>query len=134
MTTFLNEPGSDLPAYGLSSGAIAGDMVFAAAMALDGATMRRDAAAVTIADETRICLGQLEQLLGEAGCGLGDIVKINCYLADDSYRTEFWATYDDVFADIDSAAVRLTQVVGIACGCRVELDAVAVRKDATVKA
>lgn len=132
MTTFLDD--TDLSAYGLSSGAIAGDLVFAAAMALDGDTMGRQAEAVTIEDETRICLQQLVDLLGKAGCGLEDIVKINCYLADDSYRTEFWATYDDVFADIDSAAVRLTQVVGIACGCRVELDAVAVRKDATVKA
>jgi 2-iminobutanoate/2-iminopropanoate deaminase len=131
---FINEEGSDLSAYGLSSAAVAGDLVFAAAMALDGETMQRQAAAESIEDETRICLRQLEELLGLAGCELDDIVKINCYLADDSYRTEFWKTYDEIFADIDTAAVRLTQVVGIACGCRVELDAVAVLREASAKA
>ncbi|MFT4085423.1 MAG: RidA family protein [Nocardioides sp.] len=128
MTTFLNEPGSEIAAYGLSSGAIAGDLVFAAAMALDGETMRRQAEAASVEDETRICIDQLKELFGQAGCGLEDIVKINCYLSDDSYRAEFWKTYDEVFADVDSHEVRLTQVVGIACGCRVELDAIAVRR------
>lgn len=126
MTTFLND--TDLSAYGLSSGAIAGELVFAAAMALDGETMLRQAEAVTIEDETRICLQQLSDLLGKAGCGLEDIVKVNCYLSQDAFRTEFWQTYDAVFADVETATVRLTQVVGIACECRVELDAVAVRR------
>ncbi|MFA3878008.1 RidA family protein [Streptomyces sp. MMCC 100] len=126
MNRFINEAGSDPSKYGLSSGAVAGNMVFAAAMALDGQTMRRDAAAVTVADETRICLEQLEGVLKEAGCGLKDIVKINCYLTRDEDRAEFWQTYDQIFAAIDTQAVRITQVVGIACGCRVELDAVAV--------
>ncbi|WP_425839935.1 RidA family protein [Streptomyces fractus] len=125
MNRFLNGEGSDLAEYGLSSGVVAGNVVFAAAMALDGATMQRQSTAATIADETRICLEQLDGILKEAGCGLQDIVKINCYLSDDAYRTEFWQTYDDFFADIGSEAVRLTQVAGVACGCRVELDAVA---------
>ncbi|MFF1690217.1 MULTISPECIES: RidA family protein [unclassified Streptomyces] len=126
MNRFINEAGSDLSKYGLSSGAVAGNMVFAAAMALDGETMQRQAAAATIADETRICLEQLDGILKQAGCGLKDIVKINCYLSEDAYRAEFWQTYDEIFATIESQAVRLTQVVGIACGCRVELDAIAV--------
>jgi 2-iminobutanoate/2-iminopropanoate deaminase len=133
MNTFLNSPVSDLASCGISAGAIAGDLVFAAAVALDGETMLRRVAAVTIEDETRICLDQLEQLLGQAGCDLADIVKINCYLSADSYRTEFWATYDEVFAEISTSAVRLTQVAGIVGECRVELDAIAVRRDASAK-
>lgn len=128
--TFLNEPGADPAACAISSGAVAGDLVFAAARALDSETMQRERAATSIADETKICLERLARVLGQAGCGLEDIVKINCYLSDDSYRSEFWKTYDEAFADISTQAVRLTQVVGIACGCRVELDAVAVRRDA----
>ncbi len=93
--------------------------------------MRRERTAISIAEEPTVCLERLAQILGQAGCGLEDIVKINCYLSADSYRSEFWKTYDTAFADIDTRAVRLTQVVGIARGRRVELDAVAVRRDPT---
>ncbi|MBV6761647.1 RidA family protein [Rhodococcus opacus] len=126
MSRFINGEGSDLAQYGLSTGAVAGGLVFAAAMALDSTTMSRDDAAASIADETRICLELLENALKEGGCTLGDIVKINCYLSEDSYRSEFWQTYDEIFAPIGNHAVRITQVVGVACGCRVELDAIAV--------
>ncbi len=125
MTRFLNGEGADPSQFGLSGGAVAGGLVFAAGMALDFETMTRDAAAVTIADETRMVLKDLEETLGRAGAGLGDIVKMNCYLSDDDFRTEFWQTYDEVFAELP-AHVRITQVVGIALGCRVELDAIAV--------
>lgn len=123
---FITEDPALAAKYGLSSAAKAGGLIFAAAMALDGETMQRDARAVTIADETRMCLDDLAGALGKAGAGLGDIVKINCYLAEDEYRAEFWSTYDEIFEAYPQAHVRITQVVGIACGCRVELDAVAV--------
>jgi 2-iminobutanoate/2-iminopropanoate deaminase len=126
MSRFINPEGSNLADYGLSSGAVAGGLVFAAAMALDGETMLRHSSVVTIADETKMCLEDLAQTLSMAGCGLEDLIKVNCYLSDDSYRAEFWKTYDEVFSTVDSQAVRITQVVGIACECRVELDAVAV--------
>lgn len=123
----INLEGSDLQQYGLSGGAVAGDLVFAGAMALDGRTMQRSADAGTIAEETLICVKDLEETLKLGGASLKDLVKVNCYLSEDEYRTEFWATWDARFADIDCRPVRLTQVVGIACGCRVELDAVAVK-------
>ncbi len=129
MTRFIYDEGSDPSKFGLASGAVAGGLVFAAAMALDGETMTRDAAAATIEDETRICLEQLDEVLKKGGASLGSIVKINCYLSDDSYRTEFWKTYDEIFQAYPQKHVRITQVVGIALGCRVELDAIAVAAD-----
>ncbi|MGW5151681.1 RidA family protein [Rhodococcus koreensis] len=126
MNRFINREGSELARYGLSGGAVAGGLVFAAATARDPDTMVRDAAAVSISDETRICLERLEATLKREGCSLADVVKINCYLSEDSYRSEFWRTYDEVFVTNEEPAVRITQIVGIACECRVELDAVAV--------
>jgi 2-iminobutanoate/2-iminopropanoate deaminase len=127
----INFEGSSLHEYGLSGGAVAGDLVFAGAMALDPETMQRSAAAATIAEETLICIKDLEQTLELGGASLQDLVKVNCYLSQDEYRTEFWAAWDAHFADIDCRPVRLTQVVGIACGCRVELDGIAVRPNAS---
>ncbi|WP_449281523.1 RidA family protein [Leucobacter sp.] len=131
MTRFITEDPALAAEYGLSSAAVAGGLVFAASMALDGETMQREARAVTIEDETRLCLQYLDEVLKTAGTtGLGSIVKINCYLADDADRAEFWRTYDEVFQAHSQKHVRITQVVGIACGCRVELDAVAVAPEA----
>jgi 2-iminobutanoate/2-iminopropanoate deaminase len=129
-TRHINPEGSDLQQYGLSAGAVAGELVFAGAMALDGETMQRSADAATIAEETLICIKDLEDTLRLGGASLADLVKVNCYLSEDEYRTEFWATWDAHFADIDCRPIRLTQVVGIACGCRVELDGIAVRPSA----
>jgi 2-iminobutanoate/2-iminopropanoate deaminase len=129
MPTFINFEDTDLARFGLSAGAIAGNLVFAAAMALDLDKLERSAEAETIADETRICIRELERILAEAGCTLDDLVKVNCYLSEDEYRAEFWATYDAIFEPVKSSAVRLTQVAGLAGGCRVELDAVAVRPE-----
>ena len=125
MATFFNT--EELSRYGLSGGAIAGNLVFTGAMALDLETLKRVPEAATIADETRICLEQLESGLAEAGCRLEDLVKVNCYLSEDEYRTEFWATYDAICRPRGIKAVRLTQVAGVAGDCRVELDAIAVR-------
>jgi 2-iminobutanoate/2-iminopropanoate deaminase len=122
MTTFL-----DSTQPGRSAAVVVGELVFADASALDPDTYRRVPEARSIADETRICLRELERTLAEAGCTLKDLLKVNCYLTEDEYRTEFWATYDEIFASVRSQAVRLTQVAGIAGDCRVELDAVAVR-------
>lgn len=125
MNRFITESPALDAEYGLSSGVVAGGLVFAASMALDGETMQRDARAVTIADETRMCLESLDEALRKGGAGLASIVKINCYLAADEDRAEFWRIYDEIFEAYAHPHVRITQVVGIACGCRVELDAIA---------
>ncbi|MGW4339262.1 RidA family protein [Rhodococcus koreensis] len=75
---------------------------------------------------TRICLERLEATLKQEGCSLAGVVKVNCYLSEDSYRSEFWRTYDEILVTNEDPAVCITQIVGIACECRVELDAIAV--------
>jgi 2-iminobutanoate/2-iminopropanoate deaminase len=128
MAEFLN-PGDDpLARYGLSAGAATADHVFAAGMALDLDTMRRSAGAGTIADETRICLRDVEATLSAAGCTLRDVVKTTCYISDEDHRREFFETYAEVFAPGPFPA-RTTFKVGIASDCRVEIDVVAARPD-----
>ena len=122
MKRFIEHDGHER--YGLTAAAIAGELVFTGTMAMDLETLRRAPDAHTIADETRLCVASIERTLAEAGCGLADLVKVNCYLADDADRAEFWEAYD---ALVPAGAVRLTQVAGIAGDCRVQLEVVAVR-------
>lgn len=122
---YLNPRNDPYPKYGMNPGASAHGMVFAGGMALDLHTLKRVPEAVTIADETRIALKEVEDVLAAAGCTLRDVVKMTCYLSDNAYRQEFWQAYTEVFGDGPYPA-RCTFVAGIASDCRVELDAVAV--------
>ena len=131
MTTFLTTHPTE---SGFASGAVVGDLVYAEADALDVATGRRVPEAGTVAEETRVCLDRLAEVLAEAGCGLADLAKVNCYVATNDDRTAFWATWDEVFADLDVNPVRITQHGGVAGEARVLLDAVARRKDAAAGA
>ena len=85
----------------------------------------RVAGAGTVAEETNIALDRLEATLREAGLGLGDVAKVNCYLSDDAFRDEFWAAFDARFPGVKP--VRLTQVCDLAGEARVLIDAVAAR-------
>lgn len=126
MPQYLNPDDLPYPRYGMTPGVATGELVFAGGMALDLETLRRKDEAKSIADETRIALDEVKGILEAAGCGLRDIVKTTCYLADDAYRQEFWETYTEVFAPGPFPA-RATFVVGIAGDCRVEIEAIAVR-------
>lgn len=126
VTTFLNPAGEQLAAFGLSAGAATRELVFAASMAMDTETLSRVPEATTIAAETRIVLANVARTLGEAGCTLDDVVKATCYLADDSYRAEFWGAWAEVFAP-ETKPTRLTFVAGVAGDCRVQVDVIAVR-------
>ena len=126
MTEYLNPNDLPYPRYGMNLGVATDDFVFAGGMALDLHTLQRLPAAVTIADETRLALKEVGEVLAAAGCTLRDIVKTTCYLSDDSYRREFFETYTEVFAPGPFPA-RATFVVGIAGGCRVEIEAIALR-------
>jgi len=111
MTEFVDEQD------GRSAGVVVDELVFADATGTG---------AGTVADETRECLERLAQTLAEAGCTLADLVKVNSYLADDSYRAEFWEAYNAALAP-GPYPPRLTQVTALGGDSRVMLDAVAVR-------
>jgi 2-iminobutanoate/2-iminopropanoate deaminase len=110
----------------ISQGVATETLVFVAGMALDEHKRTRMAEAVTIADETRICLDAIDRVLQEAGCTIKDVVKTTCYVSDDSYRTEFSKAYAEYW-EAGQYPLRCTFVVGIGGNCRVEIDAVAVR-------
>ena len=110
---------------GSSGAAAAHDYMFAAVNALDITSMKRDPSANTVADETRTCLEKLKAVLAKKGLSLRDLVKVNAYLSQDSYRTEFWDAYKRALEPGPYPA-RCTWVAGLAADCRVQLDAVAV--------
>lgn len=117
----------DLRKNGLSQAVETDDFVFAATMAISYDTpYRRVEEAVTIADETRICLERMEKKLNAGGCSLKDVVKMTCYLADRSYQAEFKEVYKTYWEE-GTAPLRCTFFVGIATDCRMELDAIAVK-------
>ncbi|MBM0126184.1 RidA family protein [Pimelobacter simplex] len=126
MTEYLNPAGLPYPEYGMNPGTATRDWVFAGGMAFDFETMARRADAVTVAAETRLCLEEIDEILHAVGATRRDIVKMTCYLSDDSFRPEFWTAYKEFFGDGPYPS-RVTYSVGIAGGCRVELDAIAVR-------
>ena len=104
--------------------------VFAASMALSFDTpRRRDPAAVTIADEARICFERLEAKLNAAGCGLKDVAKMTCYLSDRAHQPEFVEVYKKYW-EAGSYPVRCTFFVGLALDCRIEIDCIAVKPKA----
>jgi 2-iminobutanoate/2-iminopropanoate deaminase len=84
---------------------------------------------LSVADETRICVEKLEAALGKAGLTLNDLAKCNSFLAEDSYRKDFWGTYNKMLAPGPYPA-RCTFVTGLPSGCRVQIDAVAVNTGA----
>lgn len=124
--THLNPWNLPYPEFGMNPGVATRSFVFAGGMAFDFDTMSRRADADSVATETRMCLEEVQAILTEAGCTIRDVVRMTCYLSDDSYRQEFWKAYTEFFGDGPYPA-RGTFVVGIAGGCRVELDAIAVR-------
>lgn len=130
MTQFINPVDQpDFTKFGLSLGAATEELVFAAGMAADTENGGRLPGTDSVGDETRVCLRMIDAVLREAGCTLADVVKTTCYLSDQSYRQEFMAAYREFFEDGRWPA-RCTFVVGIGGTCRVEIDAIAVRKRA----
>jgi 2-iminobutanoate/2-iminopropanoate deaminase len=125
--TFLNAPDNPGARYGLSSGAAAGDYVFAAGMALDLETLARRHDATTVTDEVNLCWDAIEQTLARGGATLGDVMKVTCWLADESDRTEFLTAYQARYGDGPYPA-RCTLIAGLAGGCRVQIDAVAFKR------
>jgi 2-iminobutanoate/2-iminopropanoate deaminase len=124
VTTFLNSPGNPGEKYGLSSGAAAGDYVFAAGMALDLETLTRRADASTVTDEVNYCWDSIERTLALGDATLKDVMKVTCWLADEADRSEFLSAYKARYGEGPYPA-RCTFVAGLAGGCRVQIDAMA---------
>ena len=52
-----------------------------------------------IEDQTRLCFENIGAILGSAGMGLGDIVRLNAFVIDRSYLAGYMAVRDQYVAD-----------------------------------
>jgi 2-iminobutanoate/2-iminopropanoate deaminase len=99
-----------------SPGLVSGEWVF-----LAGQT----AAGETIEEQTEATLKKVEALLGEAGCGLGDVVSCLVHLGDLSLFQRYNAVYERRFPE--PRPVRTTVGVALLGDALVEITAVARR-------
>ncbi len=80
----------------LSRAVRAGDFIF-----ITGQVPMRDGKPMTdgsIEDQTRACLESLQQILAEAGCDLGDVVKSMVWLKNREDFPGFNAVYSEYFS------------------------------------
>ncbi len=106
--------------YPFSKAIRAGDFVFCS-----GQVPIRDGGFVggPVEEQTRAALDCLQAVLAEAGCTLGDVVKVTAWLTDKNDFAAFNAVYAEYFADDPPArsTVESTLVVDV----KVEIEAVA---------
>ena len=114
--------------HGVSAGSVTDRLVFAAASAIDPATMQRIPEADTIFNETRICFERIEKTLNEAGLNLNDIAKCTCWVSDEAHRMDFIYAYRDLLAPGPYPS-RATFSIGLPGDARVQIDAIAARRD-----
>lgn len=80
----------------------------------------------SLAEEIRAAMSGVQAGLASAGCALTDVVKATCYLAEDSYRGDFWSVWEQWFP-ADAHPVRLTLVAELPHEDRVRLEVMAAR-------
>jgi reactive intermediate/imine deaminase len=105
----------------LSKAIRAGDFVFVTGQVpfQDGQPMTTG----TIEDQTRAVIVQIEEILGEAGCGLADVVKAMVWLRDRADFPGFNQVYGEYFPDDPPA--RSAVVSELLVDVRVEVEVVA---------
>jgi enamine deaminase RidA (YjgF/YER057c/UK114 family) len=76
-------------------------------------------------DQAELCFANIAAILGEAGLGLKDIVRINAYVTDRAHLKPYMAVRDRLFAD-PAPASTLMIVSGFAREAfKVEIEAIA---------
>lgn len=105
----------------LSKAVRAGDMVYVTGQVpfQDGQPMTTG----SIEAQTRVVIAQIEEILGEAGCGLGDVVKAMVWLRDRADFPGFDQVYGECFPDDPPA--RSAVVSELLVDVRVEVEVVA---------
>jgi 2-iminobutanoate/2-iminopropanoate deaminase len=109
-----------------SHGVEAGDLVFCSGQTpIDPATGRLVTGG--IAEQTRQCLENLFAVLGEAGLGSIDVVKVNVYLTDMASFTVMNEVYRQMFEPPHPARTTVG-VAGLPLGASIEIELVALRQ------
>ncbi len=76
-------------------------------------------------DQAELCFRNIAAILGEAGLGLHDIVRINAFVTDRAYLPQYMAVRDRLFSD-PAPASTLMIVTGFARPeFKVEIEAIA---------
>jgi 2-iminobutanoate/2-iminopropanoate deaminase len=117
----LQPEGLAVPAAPYSPVVISGDLVVTAGQVAFDAQGER--VGDDVETQTRQVLDNLRLVLDAAGCGLGDVIKVNAFLADLGDFDAYNAVYREYFHE--PYPVRSTVQAGLAAGLLVEIEAMA---------
>jgi 2-iminobutanoate/2-iminopropanoate deaminase len=76
------------------------------------------------------CFENLKAVLAEGGCDIGDVVKLTVYVADEAHRDAIAKLWLDHFPDAHQRPARHAVVSPLRGGALIQLEALAVAKDA----
>jgi 2-iminobutanoate/2-iminopropanoate deaminase len=117
----LQPEGLAVPAAPYSPVVVSGDLVVTAGQVAFDAQGER--VGDDVETQTRQVLDNLRLVLDAAGCGLGDVIKVNAFLADLGDFDAYNAVYREYFHE--PYPVRSTVQAGLAAGLLVEIEAMA---------
>ncbi|EPR16317.1 hypothetical protein M527_21360 [Sphingobium indicum IP26] len=84
-----------------------------------------------VAGQAANCFRNLALVLAEAGMDMGDVVKITCHVRDDGAREAINASWLEHYPDPAHRPARHTQIATLRGAVLIQLDALAVAKEAT---
>lgn len=78
-------------------------------------------------DQADICFANIDAILGSAGAGRGDVVRINAFVTDRAYMAGYMAARDAWLADVDRLPASTLMIVGgfTRAEFRVEIEVIA---------
>ena len=86
----------------------------------------------SVGDQSRICFGNIDAILAEAGAGRGDVVRINAFVTDRAYMGDYMAARDEWLADVSRLPASTLMIVSgfTREEFKVEIEVVAAVRDA----
>jgi 2-iminobutanoate/2-iminopropanoate deaminase len=109
-------------------GARVGNMIYSSGiMGKDPAT---NALPEDAPSQAKFMFANLRSLLAQGGAGLGDLVHVKAYVKDNSHRDALNAEWLQCFPDPHDRPARHTMVADLPGGMLVQIEVVAVVKDA----
>jgi 2-iminobutanoate/2-iminopropanoate deaminase len=80
--------------------------------------------------QARHCFENLKAVLAKGGCDIGDVVKLTVYIADEAHREAIAKPWLECFPDPHKRPARHALVMPLRGGALIQLEALAVAKDA----
>jgi 2-iminobutanoate/2-iminopropanoate deaminase len=76
--------------------------------------------------QARLAFENLKTILAKGGMGLGDVVKITCFVTDDNFREQLNKYWAECYPDAHKRPARHTIVLPLRGGVLLQIDALAV--------